>query len=99
MTNITDHCVDNISLTLTHFMNDFGFHNKYCRSLSCMFLFSQIVSLSFDNYRSVHSVLKDDSSSSDEQEAFDDDLGKDLVLVIMYIIAVFVYVLQTLHTL
>ena len=34
------------------------------------------VSVSFDNFRNVHPVLKDDSSSTDSDDWNDDDLGK-----------------------
>ena len=34
------------------------------------------VSVSFDNFRNVHPVLKDDSSSSDSDDWNDEDLGK-----------------------
>lgn len=35
------------------------------------------VSVSFDNFRNVHPVLKDDSSSTDSDDWNDDDLGKE----------------------
>lgn len=40
----------------------------------CLGCFS--VSVSFDNFRSVHPVLKEDSSSSDSDDWNDEDLGK-----------------------